>query len=94
MTNEEEQILKLKKTTSLFDISFLKLAISKLNDKKSNGEVLYNGYPISNTQKYLKSRNSPFNGLLASKVTCGFCGYTVINIYKNLIKYTIGYLYK
>ncbi|ORX57165.1 cysteine proteinase [Piromyces finnis] len=77
LTSEEENILNNKKTTSLFDISFLKSIMNKTRDSSFiKGNVVYNGNLINNNKKQLKNRNSPFTGLIASKITCGICNHT------------------
>ena len=79
MTSEEEGLLNHKKTTSLFDASFLKSIFTTSRDIsiENKGNVLYNGNLINNIKKQLKNRNSPFTGLIASKITCGICNHTV-----------------
>jgi len=76
ITSEEEVLLNHKKTTSLFDISFLQSVMNKTGDYRSRGNVLYNGNLLNNNKKQLKNRNSPFTGLIASKITCGICNHT------------------
>jgi len=78
LTSEEEGLLNHKKTTSLFDASFLKSIFTTSRDIsiESKGNVLYNGNLINNIKKQLKNRNSPFTGLIASKITCGICNHT------------------
>jgi len=79
LTSEEEGLLSNKKTTSLFDVSFLKSVMNKTRDVtlENRGNVIYNGNLINNNKKQLKNRNSPFTGLIASKITCGICNHTV-----------------
>jgi len=64
----------------LFDFSFLQSVMNKTRTTSldsNQGNVLYNGNLISNNKKQLKNRNSPFTGLIASKITCGICNHTV-----------------
>jgi len=79
ITTEEEGLLNNRKTTSLFDFSFLQSVMNKTRTTSldsNQGNVLYNGNLISNNKKQLKNRNSPFTGLIASKITCGICNHT------------------
>jgi len=78
LTSEEEGLLNRKKTKSLFDASFLKSIFntSRNISIENKGNVLYNGNFINNNKKLLKNRNSPFTGLIASKITCGVCNNT------------------
>ncbi|OUM60763.1 hypothetical protein PIROE2DRAFT_13400 [Piromyces sp. E2] len=88
LTSEEEGLLNNKKTTSLFDASFLKSVMNKTNDIsfENKGNVVYNGNLINNNKKQLKNRNSPFTGLIASKITCSICNHTQTCTVESLLK--------